>query len=148
MAFFLYASFPNSRIKPRSPTQTATTFHVLLTGLANNSVIALADPNRTYLRLTNSDPAITMFYTYGTIVTVNPTVTPTFGNVGDIVRSSLTSLIYQKNDAGTTTNWTAKLINTLGVGIPPLQTFALDAINDAVFASAAGGVLDVDYGQG
>ena len=68
MAFFLYASFPNSRIKPRPATSQASTNSVSVASGAT-TLIKAANPNRTYIELRNIDPATTVFYGYVTPLT-------------------------------------------------------------------------------
>jgi hypothetical protein len=82
------ASFPNSRIRTRRPTQTAVTYDLdvetadLGTGLIDtendtltaserngqttndNTIVAEPDPLATYITLRNIDPAEPLYYTY------------------------------------------------------------------------------------
>lgn len=80
MAFFLYASFPNSRIKPRGPTTTADT-PVVTVGAGQTVMILPQDANRTYANLRNLDSTIDVFYGY------SPSIDGTPANGGDLLQA-------------------------------------------------------------
>ena len=69
--FFLYASFPNSRIKTRNATtQEFTPIVVCPPGVATK--VLVADPNRTFATIRNLDSS-TLIY-YGFVSTIDGTV--------------------------------------------------------------------------
>lgn len=69
--FFLYASFPNSRIKTRNPTtQEFTPIVTCAPGVATK--VLVADPNRTFATIRNLDSTIQVYY--GFVSTIDGTV--------------------------------------------------------------------------
>jgi hypothetical protein len=65
---FQLASFPNSRIKPRPATSQATTIQVTIpSGGLTATLVAAADPNRTYANLRNFSGA-DMYYGYANTI--------------------------------------------------------------------------------
>lgn len=65
MPFFLYGSFPNSRIKPRSATATANVYSISCPAAAT-TLVAAVNPNRTALTIENTSPGVTIEYGYST----------------------------------------------------------------------------------
>lgn len=152
MPFFLLASFPNSRVKPRPATQDANTYHVAL-DVDTNPVTLVAPPNanRTYIILKNLSDEGPFWYVYATVVLANPSVTPTLGVKNQLVL--FVNQLYQKQDEGQTTNWTAVNIAQVGESVDALQAASLDQIGDAIYAAYPAGptspvVIAVDEGRG
>lgn len=61
--FFLYGSFPNSRIEPTPATTMATTQQVTCPGGVATQILGV-DLNRTYLNIRNLDQSIDVYYGY------------------------------------------------------------------------------------
>ena len=155
MAFFLYASFPNSRIKPRSSTTNAFTYQVPLVDYTQPpTLVATATPNRTYIILKNLDLVNNFWYTYATTSAVNPSVVPTFGVTDDIIFYTGTGTLYQKQDDGTTTNWIPVNIQDVGERVEPLQSASLESPQDIYCSTDAAApvvpavLVGVDQGTG
>lgn len=135
-AFFWYASFPNSRIKPRPSTSNAITYQVALVDYTLPLTrIIVADANRTYMMAENFSSSTALWYIYALASIVNPSVTPAFGVIGQLIYFTPTNTLYQKQDDGTSINWTAVNIEDVGEKIPPLQTASLESPQD-VYAAA------------
>lgn len=148
-AFFLYASFPNSRNKPRPATTSAITYQVTLADFTQPlTLVATATSNRTYIILKNLDLVNNFWYVYARTLAVNPSIVPTFGVVGDLVYFTGANALYQKQDVGTTTNWNLVLIQDVGERVEPLQSASLDSPQDIYCAtdSAAPVVPAVEVG--
>lgn len=156
MPFFLYASFPNSRVKPRAATQSANTYQVQIADVAQPlTQIAIPNANRTYILLKNLSTTTSLWYIYATLTVVDPSVTATLGVPNQLLYFVATNTIYQKQDDGVTTNWVVVTIDQVGESIDQLQTASLDQINDYIFAAAASNVpvvppvlVGVDEGRG
>lgn len=154
MAFFLYASFPNSRIKPRPATQSANTYQVQLSDYTlTPTLVAGPNQNRTYILLKNLSPSTAFWYVYAQVVLVNPSVVPTLGVAKQTVNFG--GVLYQKQDQGLTTNWSLVAIEDVGESVDPLQTASLDQLSDPIYAAANSAVpvvpavlIGVDEGRG
>ena len=156
MPYFLYASFPNSRVKPRAATQSANTYQIQLSDTTQPlTQVATPNANRTYIMLKNLSTSTSLWYVYATNTIIDPSVVPTLGVTNQILYNTITNTLYQKQDEGETTNWTTTTIDLVGESIDPLQTASLDQINDYIYASAASAVpvapavlVGVDEGRG
>lgn len=154
MPYFLYASFPNSRIKPRPATQNASTFQVPILDYSQPpSLVIGPNANRTYIILKNLSQTTALWYTYADTVLVNPTLVPTLGVTDALVIFG--GQLYQKQDEGLTINWFAVSIRNVGESIDPLQSATLDAISGNIYASANSAapvvpqvLIGVDEGRG
>jgi hypothetical protein len=136
MAFFLYASFPNSRNKPRPATTNAFTYQVSILDYTQPlTLVAVATSNRTYILLKNLDPTYNFWYTYATTSAINPSVVARFGVVDALVYFTGTNTLYQKQDIGVTTNWVAVNIQDIGERVEPFQTASLDSPQDIYCAT-------------
>ena len=126
MPFFWYASFPNSRIKPRPSTTKAVTVQITLADYTQPiTEIVAADPNRTYVLVENFSDSVGVWYVYAETVLVDPTSVATFGSIDQLVKFG--NQLYQKQDDGTTTNWITVNIEDVGEFISPRQTANLDS---------------------
>ncbi len=107
MPITLLASFPNSRLMLRSPTQTAITGTLSPSSIVGAlDRVVYANQNRTYLYLFNASGSPIWYFYLLAFENVNPTVTPTFGLVGDLIQNSVTGDLYRKIVSdGTNTNW-------------------------------------------
>lgn len=154
-AFFYYASFPNSRIKPRPSTTKAVTEQITIADYSlPYTKIVTEDPNRTYMLLENFSSTTAFWYVYANDITVNPSVVPTFGSTGEMRFFTGTNTLYQKQDDGTNTNWVAVNIEDVGEKVLALQTASLDSPQD-VYAAADSAVpvvpdviVGIDKGAG
>jgi len=151
MPFFLYASFPNSRIKPRPSTVTAITFVVTVADntAAVPTLLSPANLNRTYISLENLSTADDMVYGYATTGAIDPSVIPTFGVVNDLYVSTLTGFLYVKTDDGVTTNWTITTLPVVGF----LNRFGqiaanLESLQDVYGQSITVNTVDVNCDEG
>jgi hypothetical protein len=149
---FLYASFPNSRFKLRSPTVEANTYQMNLNFRTQPLVlVASANLNRTYLLITNEDGVIPMRYLYATTLPIDPSVVPTFGVLYQLIYNSGTNTLYQKQDDGVNTNWIVVLPENVGEIVQPYQSAELESLED-IYAMAddpATGIsIAVDAGRG
>jgi len=134
--FFLYASFPNSRNKPRPATTSAFTYQVPLKDYTQPlTLIANQTSNRTYIIVKNLDLANNLWYVYATTQNTNPSVVPTFGVVDQLVYDTSTTTLYQKQDVGNNTNWLPVLIQNVGERIEPLQSASLESPQDIYAAT-------------
>jgi len=151
-AFFYYASFPNSRIKPRPSTTRAQTEQVSINDIATPPYVKVvaADLARTYMLLENFDAQRSFYYVYTNDIAVNPTLVATFGVTGEMRFFTGTGTLFQKQDEGTTVNWLAVAIEDVGEKVLPLQTASLDAPQDVRAAVEAGAaiIVGVDKGVG
>lgn len=156
MPYFLYASFPNSRVKPRAATQSANTYQVQLSDQTQPlTQVAVPNANRTYILLKNLSTSASLWYIYATNTLINPSAVATLGVTKQLLYNPISNEIWQKQDEGETTNWTLVTIDQVGESIDPLQTASLDQINDYIYAAAASVVpvvpavlLGVDEGRG
>lgn len=136
MPFFLYASFPNSRVKPRPSTQSANTYQVALVDQTQPlTLIAPPNPNRTYILLKNLSQTTALWYVYLTPVLVDPTIVATNGVQYELVLFG--GQLYQKQDDGVTTNWVAVNVEDVAESVDPLQTASLDEVASYLYAAAA-----------
>lgn len=150
--FFLYASFPNSRIKPRPSTSQAQTYQVAINGLPPGGAltqIVEATLNRTYVLIKNLS-ADSIWYVYAAPSVINPSVVPVFGNPDQLIYYSPTNQLYQKQDDGVTNNWTAVQIENVGEDIEPLQTATLESPENywASTSTVNPGLVAIDKGSG
>ena len=83
----------------------------------------------------NFSGSTAIWYIYAMASLVNPSITPTFGVIGQLVYFTPTNTLYQKQDDGITSNWVAVAIEDVGEKIPPLQTASLESPQD-VYAAA------------
>jgi hypothetical protein len=156
MPFFLYASFPNSRVKPRPSTQSANTYQVsILDQTQPLTLIAAPNANRTYIILKNLSNTTALWYVYASQTAINPTLVATLGVPNQLLYNPGTNTLYQKQDSGTTTNWLIVTIQQVGESIDQLQSATLDQLNDYIYAAAASAlpvvppvVIGVDEGRG
>lgn len=152
-AFFYYASFPNSRVKPRPSTTQAITYQVPIVDYTlAPTLVVVADANRTYMLLENLSLTTGCWYIYAREVLADPTATATAGSTGQMVIFG--GVIYQKNDDGITTDWTIVAIEDVGEFIGAQQTAELDS-PESVYVSADSNVavvpavvIGVDRGAG
>jgi hypothetical protein len=154
-AFFLYASFPNSRIKPRAATAAAVTYQTTIGDLGDFlTLIAPANANRTYIILKNNDLQNQFWYIYAAASLIDPTLTATIGVPNQLIYNNVTNTLYQKQDFGTTTNWIIVQIEDVGERIEPLQSARLDslesiyALSNSAIPAVPAVVVDVDEGRG
>lgn len=159
MPYFEYASFPNSRNKNRAPTTKAITYQKSITSQNDAApeltLIALANLNRTYVILENLDPSYDTYYFYVTTQVVDPTVVATFGVKNQKIWNPTSKILYNKNDDGTNTNWTAILpanLTTQGEKINPFQAATLESLEDVYAIGtqplATPLLIGVDEGRG
>lgn len=136
MAYFLYASFPNSRVKNRPATQSSITYQVSILDYTQPLTrVATATPNRTYIIVKNLDYSTNLWYVYADTSADDPTVVPTFGNIDDLIFFTGTNTLYQKTDIGVNTNWVAVNIQDVGERIEPLQMASLESPQDIYCAA-------------
>lgn len=151
MAFFLYASFPNSRNKARSATRNANTNEIVVSNNAQPLVRVLpANENRTYMIITNTSDSITLRYIYPiTAPGVNPSATATFGVTDQLLYDTTGNILYQKQDNGVNTNWVVVSPSDVAEVILPLQSASLESLGD-IYAFADDGVssITVAYDEG
>lgn len=153
MAFFLYASFPNSRNKARNATVNANTYLVTVgPTTAPITLIAAANENRTYIILSNTSNSLNLRYLYPvTLPGVNPTVTPTFGVLHQTLYDPTGNLLYQKQDDGRNTNWLLVTPSQVAEVVLPFQNASLETLGD-IYAftddPAASIIVAVDEGRG
>ena len=152
MAFFLYASFPNSRVKPRPATSVATTYHTIA-GLIGAPLVLAASKslNRTYVMLKNLSDTIQLFYLYATTSPIDPSVVPTNGLTEELLYNSVSNTLYQKQDDGVTTNWVVVLPQNISEVVDPGETASLESPQDVYVLSNSGATnvtVGVDLGLG
>jgi|GEM_PF-5398673 len=151
--FFLYASFPNSRNRPRPPTTNAITYHSNVSALDTPpTFVAQGTSNRTYIILKNFSSTFSFFYIYARTANIDPSVTATFGVVDDLIYNNVTFVLYQKQDDGLTTNWVVTTIDLVGERVDALQNANLDSPQDIYCSVDDGGpqviTIGVDQGTG
>lgn len=158
MAFFLYASFPNSRQKNRAPTVQANTYQVTVNNLGEPlTLVAPANQNRTYIILKNINEAFDFWYVYAASINFDPTGTPTFGIENQLLYRSSTATLYRKNSTGIGTDWTPVLIQDVGERVEPFQAATLESL-ESIYVAAntvspiippnAAVIVDIDEGRG
>ncbi len=156
MPVVLLASFPNSRIAVRSPTQTANAGQFIASTVSGAlDRVVYADENRTYLYIWNrTNTPIWYFYLIG-FVPVDPTVTPTFGVVGDLLQNSITGDLFQKTDTGLSTNWVLVAVmnypivgNEIATGEKSIEITSREMIVLTVNGVSYTGDIYVEHGQG
>lgn len=131
MAFFLYASFPNSRIKPRPATTIATTYQTLADVIGNNLVLAAAASlNRTYVMIKNFSSTVQLFYLYAVTLAVDPSVVPTIGLTDELLYNPTSNTLYQKQDDGITNNWLVVLPQNVGDIVDAGENASLESPQD------------------
>jgi hypothetical protein len=152
MAFFRYASFPNSRNKSRSPTVNATTFHVAVSFTGQPlTLVSPANLNRTYILLNNTSETLNMRYLYATTAITNPMSVARFGVTFDLLYNPDTATLYQKQDDGLNTNWVVVQPIDVSEEVLPLQNANLESLQDIYAFSddgATGLTIFVDEGRG
>jgi hypothetical protein len=151
MAFFLYASFPNSRNKIRNATQNANTYQVTLPPLGSPlALVAPSNLNRTYILVQNLSSTDALWYFYTTTQNVNPTATPTFGVTDQILYNNVTNTLYQKQSDGLGTDWLVVLPQDVGEAIQPFQVASLESLGEirAVSQTLNSVIIGVDEGRG
>lgn len=134
MAYFLYASFPNSRIKTRPATTQALQNHYLIVNQSapGLTLVVPQNPNFASLTIQNLSATVSAWYLASDETPQDPTVVAQQGNPGDYVvyvndlTYPLPSILYQKQDTGVTTNWLAVNINTHGQLILPQEIVPID----------------------
>ncbi len=153
MAAFQYASFPNSRSRNRSPTIQANVYHVSVTELGNPlTLVSVANLNRTYINVQNTDDEIGVLYFYANPTVIDPSVVPTNGVPNQLLYNSGADILYQKQDNGLSTNWNIVSKASVGRDLFPYQNATLDALQN-IYACAnsvapATVQIDVDEGRG
>ncbi len=151
-ALFLYASFPNSRIKPRPATTVATTYHTVAPVLGSPLVLAAAASlNRTYVMIKNLDAAVQLIYIYAITQVVDPSAVAVNGLTDELLYNPNTHVLYQKQDDGTTTNWSIVLPQNVGEVVDPGETASLESPQDLYVLANSGGTtvtVGVDVGLG
>ena len=151
--FFYYASFPNSRIKPRPATSNAVTYQTVIAEytLPLTKIIS-ADLNRTYMLIENLSLTTGLWYVYAAASLINPSVVATIGVPKDLIYFG--TQLYQKQDQGVTTNWIPVSIQNVGEFVAASQTASLDSPQDVwAAANSAGPVIPavkvgIDLGTG
>ena len=135
-AFFRYASFPNSRIKPRPATSQGLTSQVpILEYTQPLTEVTEPNANRTYIIFENFSSSTALWYTYALTLAVNPSVVPTFGVDDAKAYDSVGNQLYRKNGSGLDTNWVPVNIQDVGEKILPLQTATLES-QESIYAAA------------
>lgn len=155
MPFFVYASFPNSRQRNRSPTRVANTFQVTINavGVVPPTKLVDADENRTALTLENTSITDDMVYGYTTEAAVNPSVTATFGLKNDLFLDTGTGLLYVKTlSDGVSTSWVVTTLQASGFLIRAAQSVDIQSLQvvrcqAAVGTPAPAIVVDIDNGR-
>lgn len=151
MAFFLYASFPNSRGRPRDPTISANTFQIALNA-TGGALVKIGDTNlnRTYLTIENLSAVTSVHYLYAKTIAFDPTVVPLIGVINELAYNVGTATLYQKQDDGITTNWVVVLAANVAETIFPEQVAQLNALGEiwGVSAGAVGVTVGIDEGRG
>jgi len=131
MAYFLYASFPNSRQRNRAPTVQAKTDQFLANRLDESLTLASpANLNRTYCILKNLGEDYDFFYIYAQIVVSDPSILGLFGVVEQTVYNPNTNTIYQKQSDGFGTDWNVVLVQDVGERVEPFQSANLDSLEN------------------
>ena len=159
MPYFLYASFPNSRIKPRPSTVNAITRQVDVTSQNDAApeltLVQAANLNRTYIILQNLDQTFDAFYFYASTQVIDPSVVATFGVIDQKIWNPVSKILYNKTDDGTTTNWVAVLpanLTDVGEKIGSYQSATLESLGDiyaiGTQAALAFLTLGIDQGRG
>lgn len=158
MAFFLYASFPNSRQRNRPPTRQANTYQVTVANLGEPlTKVASANLNRTYIILKNINESFDFWYIYAQDINYNPTSVPTFGVKDQLLYRSSLNLLYQKQSDGTGTDWLLVLIQDVGERVEPFQAASLESLEDIwvsantvspIILPSVPVIVDIDEGRG
>lgn len=155
MSFYLLASFPNSRQKSRNPTQKAVTYQVTVGNLGDPlTMVALENPNRTYIILKNLNETFDLLYIYASTVVINPMVTALFGVKNQLVYNMGLNTLYQKQSDGLGTDWIVVQMQNVAEKIGPLQSASLESLEsiwcltEAVGPIVPGMIVDIDEGRG
>lgn len=151
MAYFLYASFPNSRGRPRSATINANTFQIDADIIGQPLTKAVdTDYNRTYTNLENLSALENLLYLYAKTVAVNPTLVATDGVEMELAYNVGSNTLYQKQDDGSTTNWLVVQPEDVAHTIYPEQNATLDALGEiwVLTDGAAPITIGVETGRG
>ena len=154
-AFFWYASFPNSRIKPRPSTSRAETYQVQIADTTQPlTKIVDVDLNRTYVIVKNLSLSTSLWYIYAAETVVDPSVVATFGSTEQLLYQVSTNTLFEKQDEGTTINWVPVNIEDVGESIQPLQSASLEspenywAAADSAVAVIPAVKVGIDKGSG
>lgn len=158
MAFFLYASFPNSRQRNRPPTRQANTYQVTVNNLGEPLVMVAPDnQNRTYIILKNINEAFDFWYIYAANINFDPSLTPFFGTSNQLVYRSSTNQLYQKQSDGIGTDWLLVAIQDVGERVEPFQAASLESLEpiwvaantvSPIMPPSVPVVVDIDEGRG
>lgn len=152
MAFFLFASFPNSRNKSRSPTVNAVTYQ-LTTGLvaAPLTLASPANANRTYIILSNFSEEVNLLYVYAELTTINPAAISTFGVKDQLLYNQGSNILYQKQSTGDGVDWNIVLVQNVAERVLPFQNATLESLGSIYVTSedvATTVLVGVDEGRG
>lgn len=157
MAFFIYASFPNSRQRNRAPTRQAVTYQVEIDVLGTPlTKVASENANRTYILLKNINDSYDFWYVYAGEISYSPQVVNTFGVKNQLLYNTTTNTLYQKQNDGQGSDWLPVLIQDVGERVEPYQTASLESLEniwcaantDEVIAPATNVIVDIDEGRG
>lgn len=152
MPIFAYASFPNSRNRFRTATVNANTKQIDIDFIGQPlTLVQPSNPNRTYILLTNLSEDVTMGYLYALTLNIDPSVTPTNGVPDQLIYNSTSNTLYEKQDNGTTNNWTVVQPKDVCEVVQPLQTAGLEALGDIyalALSNSAGIRMAYDQGRG
>jgi hypothetical protein len=155
MAFFLYASFPNSQNRQRPGTRNAVTYQkVIFDYTLPLTLVATENTRRIYIVLRNLSSANSFWYVYARPVDVDPSVVPTFGLFDDCVYLTTTNTLYKHNSEGLNTDWEITTIQDQGERVEPLQSANLESPEhiwcaiDSAIAVPGGLTLGIDEGFG
>lgn len=128
MAFFLYASFPNSQNRNRPGTRNAVTYQKTIFDYNQPlTLVASENTRRIYIILRNLSSTNSFWYVYARPVTDDPSVVPTFGLYDDCVYLTSTNTLYKHNSEGLDTNWEATDIEFVGERVEALQSAVLES---------------------
>lgn len=154
MAFFLYASFPNSRNRNRSPTRLANTHQVTITDIGGiPTLLAAENLNRTALTLKNTSVTDNLYYGYTEQGITDPTAVARFGLLYDLYFNTATNLLYVKTASdGISTNWALTTLQASGFFINSLQSVDVQSLQNVraqtdTAAPVTPVVVDVDEGR-
>jgi hypothetical protein len=158
MAFFLYASFPNSRQRNRPPTRQANTYQITVSNLGEPlTMVAPDNQNRTYIILKNINEAFDFWYIYAQSINFVPSATPTFGVAKQLLYRPTTNTLYQKQTDGVGTDWLVVLIQDVGERVEPFQAASLESLEPIWISSNTVSpitppntavIVDIDEGRG
>lgn len=158
MAYFLYASFPNSRQRNRPPTRQANTYQVTVNNLGEPLVmVAPENLNRTYIILKNISETFDFWYIYAPNINFDPSVIPFFGTKNQLIYRSSTNQLYQKQSEGLGIDWLLVDIQDVGERVEPYQAASLESLEPIWVAANTVSpiappnvplIVDIDEGRG